>query len=368
MARRRKRSFILRVIRTFFTVFLLMLLGSYLLFSDAGLDPQAHFPPSDAGLTGDFAENTALQEGQLLSLRGSTSPEDIALHPDGSVWTLTRDGELWRIEGDRVLAVGRISDDPLGLEWSANGEALYITDTNIGLLRWTPDGGTEVLVDQLEGAPLTFANQLAVARDGTVYFSVSTRRWRPQDFGGTLEASIHDLWEHHTSGVVVRWSEDQGARVIARGFNFVNGVAFTPEEDALLIAETGTYTIWRLDLTEEGATPMPLIENLPGFPDNLQAQGDGTYWLGLVSLRRGLADTLAPYPWVRAIVWRLPEFVRPTPNPHGLLVRFDADGKILSTLHDPSGEVTAVTGGVVSNGTLYVSSLSMGAIRALPAP
>lgn len=357
-----------RFLRTFFLIFLSVLGISYLFFSDAGLDPVAWEPGTNPGFEGVFAENTRLQAGQAVSLRGSVGPEDLAPHPDGSLWTLTRDGELWRIEDMNAVSVGRISDHPLGLEWDAAGQALYITDAEIGLLRWTPDGGTEVLMDRLEGRPVQYANQLAVARNGTVYFSISTRRWAPQVMGGTLAASIHDLWEHQTSGVLVEWHPLRGGRIIARGFSFLNGVALTPGEDALILAETGGYALWRLSLQAEGALPEKILENLPGFPDNLQAQGDGTFWLGLVSPRRAVADALAPFPQLRKIVWRLPEFVRPKPVEHGVLVKVDGQGQVLEVLHDPSGETKGVTGGMVMDGTLYVSSLTMGAIRALPAP
>ncbi|MEL7215886.1 MAG: SMP-30/gluconolactonase/LRE family protein [Pseudomonadota bacterium] len=359
---------LLRFIRLFATVFVLLLGASYLFMTPAGLEPVAWEPPDNPGLTGVFEPNDRLAGATLARLRGSTGPEDVAVHPeDGSVWTLTRDGELWRLDEARAVAVGRISDGALGLEFGADG-ALYITDVHLGVLRWTPGGGSERVVSQLEGVPLTFANQLAVARDGTVYFSVSTRRFLPEQFEDTLEVSIHDLWEHRNTGLVARLRPgERVAEVVARGFSYANGVALTPEEDALLIAETGGYAIWRVELNADGSVSPPrmITPALPGFPDNIQAQGDGTFWVGLVSERRAIADFLMPYPGVRALVWRLPEAVRPTPSLHGLLMRIDAQGQILDVLQDPSGGVNLVTGAVASGGRLYVSSLGMGAVAVL---
>ncbi|MGB0498871.1 MAG: SMP-30/gluconolactonase/LRE family protein, partial [Rubricella sp.] len=300
-------------------------------------------------------------------LGGSHGPEDIALHPDGSVWTTTVDGTLWRVEGRDALEIGRLSERPLGLEWGPDG-ALYIADTSLGLLRWTPDGGTEVLVDRLEGAPLLYANQLAVGSDGAVWFTVSTRRFDPRT-ESTLSASVEDLWEHQTTGLVARWREDEGVRVVARDLSFANGIALTAAEDALLVAETGTYAIHRYAIDGDTLGPREtIIDALPGFPDNIQPQGDGTFWIGLVSPRRAIGDILAPFPTLREVVWRLPEWVRPGPVFHGALLRIDADGRIVDQLQDPAGAYPLVTGGVISGGHLHVSSLGAEGLGVMDAP
>lgn len=164
---------------------------------------------------------------------------------------------------------------------------------------------------------------------------------------------------------VLRWTDGVLTQV-ADGFNFTNGVALTPEQDALLIAETGEYRIWKLDLST-GEREV-ILDGLPGFPDNIQAQGDGTYWVGIVSPRRAIADQLAPYPALRNIIWRLPEAVRPKPIYHGILMRIDGAGQILDVLQAPEGEYSLVTGAVQVGDLLYVTSLGAPGLGVLSAP
>lgn len=325
----------------------------YLGFRPTGIEPVSYQASDDPGLTGVFAPNQELSGIDVLDMGDEDGPEDIAIDAGGTAWVTSAQSGLWRIDGREIAYVGRLGGRPLGLEFGPDG-ALYIADSYLGLLRWTQQGGTEVLADTFEGAPIRYANQVAPASDGSVYFSVSTRRHDPQALGGTLTSSVVDLWEHRLTGHVLRWTPE-GVTQVADGFSFTNGIALTPEEDALLIAETGGYRIWKLDLAT-GAREV-ILDGLPGFPDNIQAQGDGTFWVGLVSSRRPIADILAPYPVVRNVIWRLPEGVRPKPVHHGILMRIDARGQVLDVLQAPGGEYSLVTGAITVGDTLYVTSL-----------
>ncbi|WP_316016038.1 SMP-30/gluconolactonase/LRE family protein [Roseobacter sp. HKCCA0434] len=336
----------------------------YLGFSDTGIEPVAYEVSEDPGFTGRFAPNERLAVVEILDMGEEHGPEDIAVDADGTAWVTSEESGLWRLADRQIERVGRLGGRPLGLEFGADG-GLYIADSYLGLLRWTEEGGSEVLADEYDGHPIRYANQVAPADDGSVYFSVSTTRHDPEALGGTLPSSVIDLWEHRTTGHVLRWREGALDQV-ARGFSFANGIALTPEEDALLIAETGSYRIWRLDLAS--GERRVIVDALPGFPDNIQAQGDGTYWVGLVSPRRPIADRLAGYPFVRDVVWRLPEAVRPAPVHHGILMRIDGEGEILDVLQAPQGEYSLVTGGVVIGETLYVTSLGADGVGVMDAP
>ena len=56
----------------------------------------------------------------------------------------------------------------------------------------------------------------------------------------------------------------------------------------------------------------PLIENLPGFPDNLSAGLGGRFWLALILPRNKLLDQLSDAPLARTMIQRLPTFFRPS--------------------------------------------------------
>ena len=57
-------------------------------------------------------------------------------------------------------------------------------------MRWSLEGGIESLVSEIDGSPVVYANQVAVATDGTVYFSNSSDRFDPETMGGTKPTSV----------------------------------------------------------------------------------------------------------------------------------------------------------------------------------
>ncbi len=339
---------------------------AYLLFWPVPVDPVAYDPPEPPGFTGDFAENRALDSLDLIALPdGQIGPEDIAILPDGSVLTTSLSGRLYRIDGDEPVEIDRLGGRPLGLHAGPDG-ALYIADSFRGLMRWSGPGTLTSLVSEVEGAPLVYANQLDVGRDGTVYFSNSSDRFDPETMGGTKPTSVLTIWEQSDTGYVARHTPDGKTEKIAEGFVYTNGVALSPDEDFLLIAETGRARVHRLWLTgpRAGQTEI-LLDNLPGYPDNLEAQGDGTYWMAFASPRVP-SEALMPYPFLRKLIWRLGPMVRPAPIHRGMLVQFDGDGTILQTLQDPDGRLGITTGGKRVGDHFYVTTLDSGWFGRMP--
>ena len=330
---------------------------AYLLLWPVPVEPVAYEPPAAPGFTGDFSENHALDRAQLISLPdGEIGPEDLAVMPDGTVYTTSLSGILYRIDGPEPVEVDRLGGRPLGLRAGPDG-ALYISDSYRGVMRWSGPGSLETLVEQIGGAPVIYANQLDVGQDGTVYFSNSSDRFDPETMGGTKPTSILTIWEQSDTGYVARRDPDGAVEKVANGFVYANGVALSPEEDFLLIAETGRARIHRLWLTGDKAGQREVfLDNLPGYPDNLEAQGDGTFWVAFASPRVP-SEKLMPYPFLREVVWRLGPMVRPAPIHRGMLVQFDGDGRILRTVQDPDGRLGITTGGKIVGDQFYVMTL-----------
>ena len=92
---------------------------------------------------------------------------------EGAVFTGTEDGAIHRLshDGSSVERVAHTGGRPLGLEHLPDGR-LLVCDARRGLLAVDPRGGAvEPLVTEVGGRPMKFCNNAAVATDGTIYFS-----------------------------------------------------------------------------------------------------------------------------------------------------------------------------------------------------
>lgn len=153
------------------------------------LRPHTWRPPKDMGLRGDFSPNQALSDVEVLPVPGSGA-EDVALDDQGRIYTGTREGYLLRLspDGRHVERIAQTGGRPLGIEVHPDGY-LIVCDAHRGLLRVDPDGGSiEVLVSAVDGVPMKFTNNCDIALDGSVYFSDSSARFGIDEFKGDLLA------------------------------------------------------------------------------------------------------------------------------------------------------------------------------------
>jgi len=217
-----------------------------------------------------------------------------------------------------------------------------------------------VLTDHADGLPILYADELDIAKDGKIYFSDASTKFGAKASGSTLAASLLELMEHGRTGrVLVYDPRDGSTKTLADNLSFPNGIAMCPDDACVLVVETGTYSIKRIWLKglKSGITET-IIDNLPGFPDNLNRGQGGRYWLGLTSARSEALDKLAAKPFVRKIVQRLPASLRPKAVNYGFVIAIDYNGKILAQYQDPSGGYPLTTGASEpGDGWLYIGSL-----------
>ncbi|MFF7986195.1 SMP-30/gluconolactonase/LRE family protein [Streptomyces sp. NPDC007901] len=220
---------------------------------------------------------------------GGRGPEDVVTDPDGRVLTGVEDGRILRLDGlgdpdtPRVRELARTGGRPLGLELLPDGD-LLVCDAERGLLRvGLADGAVQVLADTVEGEPLRFASNVVALPDGTLYFTVSSRRF-------PLDHWIGDIVEHSGTGRLLRLAP--GARtpeVACEGLQFANGLAVSGDGTFLIVAETGAYRLTRYWLTGPRAGRAEFFAELPGMPDNLWRDGDLT-WAALAGPRNPPLD------------------------------------------------------------------------------
>lgn len=308
--------------------------------------PQA---PADEGRT--HATSRLLVARRIAT--GGHGPEDVIFDERGGLLAGLGDGSVVRIDlatGSRTV-VGNTAGRPLGLQPSSDGSIL-ICDHDRGLLRMSADGPVEVLVDTVAGQPLTFASNVVEGPDGTIWFTVSTRRW-------DLDHYVGDILEHSCTGLLVRRDPDGEVTVLLDRLKFANGLALAPDASHLLFAETAGYRVSRYHLTgQKAGTVEPFVENLPGMPDNISLGSDGLLWGAMAAPRNALLDRLLPLPgFLRTLVWNLPDAVRPKPTPIGWVMAFDLDGRLVHDLRTNDGSYAFVTSVAEHNGTVVAGSL-----------
>jgi len=317
-------------------------------------------------LVGDWAPgDTRLDDVELFVLPHGKGPEDVAIDHDGRLIAGGDDGRIWRWERSSGVPVPRVLADtggrPLGIEVDPRDGSLVVCDAWRGLLRVTADGQVLDLAAEAGGLPFVFCNNAAVARDGTVFFTDSSDRY-------PISVWKRDLLEHRPNGRLLVWHPETGrAEVLCGGLYFPNGVALTPDESALMLVETTTHRLLRVPLSGRGTGGDPVeLADLPGYPDNMSAVGDGTFWIALPSPRVAIEERLLPHPHVRQLAALLPDRLQPQPKRYGLVARVDSRGAVLQTLHGPRGRYQMITGVRQHGDELWLGSLTERAVARVP--
>jgi sugar lactone lactonase YvrE len=278
--------------------------------------------------------------------------EDVVVGPGGEVFTGTEDGVIHRIdpESGRVETVADTGGRPLGIELLPGGR-LLVCDARRGLLTADPATGA---IEDLAGG-MRFCNNAAVAEDGTIYFSDSSTvhpidEWRAE------------MVEVTRTGRLLRRTPEGVVDVLEDGLAFANGVALTG--DFVAVAETAARTIVRHWF--DGRERDFLVEDLPGYPDNISRGSDGLIWVSIASPRDPLVERIQRGPlWIRRGVTRIPQPLQPAPKRTVRVQAYDADGRLV---HDLTGDNTRfhmVTGVREHDGRVWLGSLHEAAVAVI---
>lgn len=337
---------------------LLALLLLYLLAWPVPVEPVSWDAPVDRGFVDPFAPNDQLAAATGIDLGEYEGPEDATIGVDGNLYVTTSGGHILCIENERVRQFAFAGGRPLGIETAYDG-SLIVANAHIGLQRIDRRGNVTTVLQEFEGQPLYDANSLAIAPDGTIYFSVSSRKFGAKEFQGSYEASLLDILEHGGQGLLLAFDPSTGkTTVVLDDLNYANGVALSADSSFVLVSETGHYRVVKHWLAgpRRGTTEV-LLENLPGFPDNLKNGLDGRFWLGFAAPRNELLDRMSNKPFLRKVVQRLPASLRPRAVPASHVIAFNGEGQILMNMHDPAARFPTLTGVVEIDRALFLTTL-----------
>ncbi|KAE8281261.1 Adipocyte plasma membrane-associated protein [Larimichthys crocea] len=348
--------------RSSLAALLAVAVGVYLLPSP--IDPKPHVlkgpPPA---LEGPLAANTRLQKGRRLFTGKLHGPESFTADEEGNVYTGTVDGKLWRIGPDDSLTFitqmgqslpecGSSTDyepvcgRPHGVRLDRRGQ-LIVADSYFGLHSVDPRTGEKtLLVSNSQGAggvPFAFLNGLEISsQTGIIYFTDSSSRW------GRRHVKL-EVIELNSLGRLLSFDPRTGSvNVLLDSLYMPNGIALSPDEHFLLLAETSIGRILRFWLKgPQAGTKEVVMDNMIGYPDNIRLSDHGTFLVGITTTRfrkvtPPFLDAIAPYPAVKRLLAKLVPlswFSLLLPR-YALVLELGSDAQIVGTLHDPEGRLT----------------------------
>ena len=155
---------------------------------------------------------------------------------------------------------------------SHRGRCLYRTEY---------DGRVTTLIDRHDGKKLNAPNDVVVKSDGSIWFT-DPLYGISNDYEGGRQIS-------EQPPAVYRFDPDSGdIRIVADDFDGPNGLAFSPDESRLYVAETGDQTddhprqyIRAFDIGTDGATLSggEIFHKIePGYCDGMRVDEDGNIW------------------------------------------------------------------------------------------
>jgi ribose transport system permease protein len=310
--------------------------------------------------------NDRLRAVEIIGLGQVEGPEDVIVDRNDNLYCGTRKGEVLRFSGPGFAKrelVARIGGRPLGLAFDRD-DNLVTCVAGMGLYCITPGGEVRKLTDETnrswrsinDDSRLRLADDLDIAPDGKMYFSEATTRYEIHNW------PVDGLEGRGNGRIICYDSVNNTTRTLLRGLVFPNGVCVAHDAECVYFAETWACRVSRYWLQGPKAGKVEIVINdLPGYPDNINRASDGTYWLALVGMRTPAYDLAMRHPQFRKrLAKRLPpdEWLYPNINT-GCILKFTADGTVLETMWDQGGENHPMISSIREHrGYLYIGGVS----------
>ena len=294
---------------------------------------------------GPYKLNNKLREVTLIGTGQIEAPEDVILDRDDNLYAGSRHGDIIRFfapDYQRMEVYAHIGGQPLGMAFDRD-DNLNICIGGMGLYRVTPQREVQRVSDETnrswhsinDDSRLRLADDLDIADDGRIFFSEATTRYEMHEW------PVDGLEARGNGRIVCYDPRDGSTRTVLRDLRFPNGIAIASDGQSILFAETWGCCIkrWWFDGPKKGVTEV-VLDNLPGYPDNINLASDGNYWLALVGMRCPAYDLALRMPgFRRRMALRVPldEWLFPNINT-GCVIKFNEAGQVLETLWDLGGE------------------------------
>lgn len=224
---------------------------------------------------------------------------------------------------------------------------------------------------------------MAVSKSGDIYFTDSSSDFQLVDGVYTLLVNPSGRLFHYNR-------QTKQTKMLIDELFFANGVALSPNEDFVVVSETGASRLQRYYLKGAQAGQIDMfIDRLPGATDNLTPDNDGIWvplvmgvdnehpaiWqsaaqaplvrkflarvIALIELPFKLIENLYPNLYSKTVVHLLGNFeMIPVQVARQTIVRVDWNGKIVGALHGFDNSINAVAHVLEDGDYLYLGSFS----------
>jgi len=200
-------------------------------------------------------------------------------HPDG-YWFFVdiRQNKLYRMTPGRAPEVVRETAGGNGTTFDLQGRLILCEGDARRVVRIGPDGRVETVVDRYQGGRFNRPNDVVCRSDGSLCFTDPDKRVPYTQREIPPPAGIDNLWD---GARVYRVAPDGAISVLAH-CEYPNGLAFSPDERTLYVANTrSSKYIHAIELDAAGKMTRRRIfadmneGELPGIPDGLKVDSQG---------------------------------------------------------------------------------------------
>jgi sugar lactone lactonase YvrE len=322
---------------------IIAILSAGLIISSCALQPESWTPDKKPAMEGRYAPNNLLESTEWIDLKGWYGPEDIAVDAAGNLYAGVHlsekdftNGQVIKISPDGSISTYCNTESWVaGLHFDADGN-LIACDSQRGLIKIDTTGQLEVLVTESEdGTPIKLPNDVDIDEEGNIYFSSTSSRYH-----FSMQNARRILLEAKPDGGLYKYDPKNGkVTTLIDSAYFGNGVALAKNAEFVLMVDLTKYRVVRHWLKgDKAGTTDIFLDNLPGLPNGISRREDGSFWLGYTTRRSDALDKIQPKPKLKQFVYALPIWMQPKQEKYGMIMHISAEGEVLQTYHDPTGE------------------------------
>ena len=167
--------------------------------------------------------------------------------------------------------MGHVASFPFSIDWLPDGRLLVVSAAERRLLREAPDGALAPYTD-LSGLSRWPWNEIVADGRGNTYVN---------------NIGFDFPWGEFDPGIIALVTPDGSAQVVADGVAFPNGMAVTPDNATLIVAESYANRLTAFSIAADGTLADRRVwADLPGdHPDGICLDADGAAWYADVANR-----------------------------------------------------------------------------------